>query len=78
AEEDADDGSDDEELDTEVEEILEAIALYRNEGPAKPKHTKQTKKLWRREGEFWQEYGRKIQKRTGISPEEQLRACDPA
>ncbi|PVH96085.1 hypothetical protein DM02DRAFT_675019, partial [Periconia macrospinosa] len=88
AEEDADDGSDDEELDTEeldteeldteAEEILEAIAHYRNEGPAKPKHTDQTKKLWQREGEFWQKYSRKLQKKTGISPEDQLRACDPA
>lgn len=78
AEEDADDGSDDEEPDTEAEEILEAIAHYRNEGPAKPAHTLQTKKLWRRESEFWQEYAGKLQKKTGTSPEDQLRACDPA
>ncbi|PVH90214.1 hypothetical protein DM02DRAFT_63317, partial [Periconia macrospinosa] len=78
AEEDADDGSDDEDPDREAEEILEAIIHYRNEGPAKPKHEGQTKKLWQREGEFWQEYAGKLQKKTGISPEDQLRACDPA
>jgi hypothetical protein len=78
AERDVDVGSDDEEPDTEAEEILGAITHYTNEDPAKPKHTLQTEKLWRRESEFWEKYGRKIQKRTGMSPEDQLRACDPA
>ncbi|PVH90142.1 hypothetical protein DM02DRAFT_678784 [Periconia macrospinosa] len=78
AEKDAGGGSDDEEPDTKAEEILGAITHYRNEGPGKPKHTLQTQKLWRRESEFWQKYCRKIQKRTGMSPEDQIRACDPA
>jgi hypothetical protein len=41
-------------LDSEAEEILNDIAQFRMEGPAKPNHTKHTTKLWKREGEFWE------------------------
>jgi hypothetical protein len=41
-------------LDSEAEEILGDIAQLRTEGPAKPNHTKQTTKLWKREGEHWE------------------------
>lgn len=40
--------------DSETEEIYDSIARFRAEGPAKPNHTVYTKKLWQREGEFWQ------------------------
>jgi hypothetical protein len=54
-----DDESDDEsdaDLDSEAEEILKDIAQLKKEGPAKPNHTPQTKKLWKREGEIWERY----------------------
>jgi hypothetical protein len=41
-------------VDSEAEEILKDIAQLRAEGPAKPNHTKHTRKLWKREGEFWE------------------------
>jgi hypothetical protein len=41
-------------LDSEAEEILKDIAHYTEEGPAKPNHVPYTKKLWKREGEFWE------------------------
>jgi hypothetical protein len=44
----------DAELDSEAEEILNDIARFKAEGPAKPNHTDHTKKLWRREGDFWE------------------------
>ena len=44
----------DADLDSEAEEILKDIAQLRKEGPAKPNHTPQTKKLWKREGEIWE------------------------
>jgi hypothetical protein len=39
--------------DSEAEEILGNISRFREEGPARPKHTDQTKKLWRTESGFW-------------------------
>jgi hypothetical protein len=47
------DAQSDAELDSEAEEILQDIAQLGKEGPAKPNHTPHTKKLWKREGEFW-------------------------
>jgi hypothetical protein len=44
----------DAELDSEAEAILNDIARFKAEGPAKPNHTNHTKKLWRREGGFWE------------------------
>jgi hypothetical protein len=44
----------DADLDSEAEEILRDITRFRAEGPAKPNHTDYTKKLWRREGDFWE------------------------
>jgi hypothetical protein len=41
-------------LDSEAGEILKDIAQVRAEGPAKPNHSTHTKKLWKREGEFWE------------------------
>lgn len=40
-------------LDSEAEEILKNIARFKAEGPAKPNHTPHTKRLWQREGDFW-------------------------
>ncbi|KAF2844130.1 hypothetical protein T440DRAFT_436829, partial [Plenodomus tracheiphilus IPT5] len=64
-------------LDSEAEEIRMDIAQLRAEGPAKPNHTKHTKKLWKREGELWIIYCDKIKGVINRSPEEQLRACEP-
>ena len=47
-------GLEDPGLDSEAEEILKDIAELRDKGPAKPNHTPYTKKLWKREGEFWE------------------------
>jgi hypothetical protein len=40
-------------LDPEAKEILSNIARDTTEGPAKPKQTDRTIKLWKRESEFW-------------------------
>lgn len=37
--------------DSEADKILRDITKLRAEGPAKPKHTKQTIRLWKREGQ---------------------------
>jgi len=41
-------------LNSEAKEILKDIAKLRDEGPAKPNYTPYTKKLWKKEGEFWE------------------------
>ncbi|KAF2844512.1 hypothetical protein T440DRAFT_548498 [Plenodomus tracheiphilus IPT5] len=41
-------------LDSEAEQIRKDIEQLKAEGPAKPNHTNHTKKLWKREGEFWE------------------------
>ncbi|KAH7111146.1 hypothetical protein B0J11DRAFT_543970 [Dendryphion nanum] len=66
----------DKEIDAEAEKILKDIARFREEGPAKPRHTPQTINLWKAEREFWKQFCSKIQQQTKLSPEEQLRKCD--
>lgn len=41
------------EVSSEAREILGDIARFREEGPAKPRHTPQTTKLWKAESGFW-------------------------
>jgi hypothetical protein len=41
-------------LDSKAKEILKDITKLRDKGPVKPNHTPYTKKLWKREGEFWE------------------------
>jgi hypothetical protein len=41
------------ESDSEAERIVRNIARFRKEGPAKPRHTSQTTKLWMTESKFW-------------------------
>ncbi|KAF2679993.1 hypothetical protein K458DRAFT_312707, partial [Lentithecium fluviatile CBS 122367] len=60
----------DSELDSEGEEIMKDIAQCKFEGPARPRHKSQTEKLWNR-------YCLKIIKRTKMSPEKLLLACQP-
>lgn len=43
----------DAELDSEAEAIMRDIAQFREDGPAKPKHTDRTTKLWMTESKFW-------------------------
>jgi hypothetical protein len=45
-------------LDYEAEEIRKDIRELKKEGPAKPNHKPYTKKLWKRESEFWKRYDR--------------------
>ncbi|OAL56175.1 hypothetical protein IQ07DRAFT_639770 [Pyrenochaeta sp. DS3sAY3a] len=66
------------ELDSDAEEIMGNIARFREQGPARPKHTKQTKKLWKRESAFWEGYSKTIEEYTGLSSEYLLRKCDPS
>ncbi|KAF2008362.1 hypothetical protein BU24DRAFT_469047 [Aaosphaeria arxii CBS 175.79] len=74
---DSEQGSD-EGSDSEAERIVRNIEYHRTQGPAKPRHEPRTIELWKRESDFWQRYCSKIQRKTNMSPEEQLRACDPA
>ncbi|KAF2845010.1 hypothetical protein T440DRAFT_502719 [Plenodomus tracheiphilus IPT5] len=67
-------------LDSEAEQIRKDIEQFKAEGPAKPNHTNHTKKLWKREGEFWERYCHKIDEIKDVikkSPEERLDACEP-
>ncbi|KAF2739599.1 hypothetical protein EJ04DRAFT_606100 [Polyplosphaeria fusca] len=53
------------------------IAECKFEGPARPRHKPQTEKLWKSEREIWNRYCLKIMKKTKMTPEAQLLACQP-
>ncbi|KAL5371230.1 hypothetical protein DPSP01_014407 [Paraphaeosphaeria sporulosa] len=79
---------------SEADAILKRIAYHQKKGPAKPRHSKKTKRLWKTESKFWKRqtsqrlftrlrlilssYCLKVQEKTGLSPKDQLRRCDPA
>ncbi|KAF1967673.1 hypothetical protein BU23DRAFT_559155 [Bimuria novae-zelandiae CBS 107.79] len=47
--------------------ILERIAYYWKQGPAKPRHSNRTTELWQTESEFWKRYCLMVQEVTGLS-----------
>ncbi|KAL5380681.1 hypothetical protein PMIN03_010533 [Paraphaeosphaeria minitans] len=63
---------------SEADAILKRIAYHQKRGPAKPRHSKKTKELWKTESKFWKSYWLMVQEETGLSPKDQLRRCDTA